>query len=169
MRVSKGLRVRIDYELEVKGGEVIESSAKSGPLRYVHGDGKMLAALEKRLEGLSAGDERQGEIPAGEAFGTEESLPLKEMGRKDFPADASLAPGVVFQAKGPHGEAVSFKVVAATADKITVRLLHPLVGRDLAFRVKVLSVDDPRAAASSGAPPLPPGIVELDLDEIKDG
>jgi FKBP-type peptidyl-prolyl cis-trans isomerase 2 len=168
MVIAKGLSVRIEYELKVKGGEVIESSAKSGPLQYVHGDGKMLAGLEKRLEGLAQGDQRSGEIPAREAFGTEDSLPLKEMERKDFAAESTPTPGLVFQAKGPRGEAVSFKVVSATADKVTVRLLHPLVGRDLQFKVKVLSVDDPRRAVGKGAPPLPPGIVELDLDEIKD-
>jgi len=163
MKIATGLSVRIDYELKVKNGDVIESSAKSGPLRYVHGQGKMLPGLEKRLEGLSPGDERKGEIPAREAFGTEDSLPLKDMARRDFPAGAAPAPGVVFQAKGPHGEPVSFKVVSASADKVTVRLLHPLVGRDLEFRVKVLAVDDPRHA-----PPLPPGVVELDLDELEE-
>ena len=73
---------------------------------------------------------------------------------------------MIFQAKGPHGEAVSFKVISATADKVTVRLLHPLVGRDLEFKVKVLSVTDPRFPGC--APPLPPGVVELELDEISD-
>jgi FKBP-type peptidyl-prolyl cis-trans isomerase SlyD len=163
MKIAKGLAVRIDYELKVKNGAVIESSAKSGPLRYTHGQGKMLAGLESRLEGLSPGDERKGEIPAREAFGTEDSLPLKDMSRRDFPAGTSFKPGVVFQAKGPRGEPVSFKVVSASAETVTVRLLHPLVGRDLEFRVKVLAVEDPR-----NAPPLPPGVVELDLDELEE-
>jgi FKBP-type peptidyl-prolyl cis-trans isomerase SlyD len=164
MKIGKGLRVGIEYELKIKGGDVIESSAKSGPLRYVHGDGKMLPGLERRLEGLAPGEERKGLIPATEAFGTEDSLPIKEMDRKDFPGETAPKAGLVFQAKSARGEVVSFKVVAQTADKVSVRLLHPLVGRDLEFRVKVLSVDDPRET-----PPLPPGIVELDLDEIKDG
>src|SRR3954469_9415827 len=100
MKIATGLSVRLDYELKVKGGDVIESSAKSGPLRYTHGQGKMLPGLESRLEGLSPGDERKGEIPAREAFGTEESLPLKDMARRDFPAGTALGAGVVFQAKG---------------------------------------------------------------------
>jgi FKBP-type peptidyl-prolyl cis-trans isomerase 2 len=166
MKIGKGLGVRIEYQLKIKGGDVIESSARSGPLQYVQGEGRMLAGLERRLEGLSPGEERTGEIPAGEAFGTEESLPIKAMARKDFPSGVTPSPGLVLQAKGPRGEAVSFKVITATVDEVTVRLLHPLVGRDLEFKVKVLSVTDPRHPA--GAPPLPPGIVELDLDEIKD-
>ena len=178
MKIGKGLRVRMEYQLRVKGGEVIESSAKTGPLEYVQGAGKMLAGLEKRLEGLSPGDQRAGDIPAAEAFGTEESLPVKAMTRQEFPAGVTPKPGLVLQAKGPRGEDVSFKVIAATNDQITVRLLHPLVGRDLEFQVKVLSVTDPQArpgnarigdsAAPQTLPPLPSSIVELDLDEILD-
>jgi peptidylprolyl isomerase len=166
MKIGRGLSVRIEYELKIKGGDVIESSAKSGPLQYVQGGGKMLAGLETRLDGLSPGDERAGVIPAAEAFGTEDALPVKAMARKDFPAGITPNPGLVFEAKGPHAENVSFKVIASSADEVTVRLLHPLVGRDLEFKVKVLSVNDPLHPPS--APPLPPGVIELDLDEIKE-
>ena len=54
MKIARGRSVELSYELKVKGGSVIESSTRSGPLRYVHGDGKMLPGLEKRLEGLAA-------------------------------------------------------------------------------------------------------------------
>jgi FKBP-type peptidyl-prolyl cis-trans isomerase SlyD len=163
MKIARGLSVRIEYQLKVKGGDVIESSVKSGPLTYVHGDGKMLPGLEKRLEGLTAGDERKGEIPAREAFGTEEQLPIKQMRRADFPAGVKLKAGLTFEAKTPDGGTVTFKVASVKGDEISVRLLHPLVGRDIEFKVKVLAVQDPKAA-----PPLPPGVVELDLEELKD-
>ena len=160
MKIARGLTVEIDYELRVKGGAVVESSTRSGPLRYTHGQGKMLAGLERRLEGLAPGDEKRGEIPAAEAFGKEESLPTMEMTRADFPASAKLDAGAVFEAKSRTGEPVHFKVIAVNGDAVTTRLLHPLVGRDLEFRVKVLAVSDPRK------PPPPPGAVELDADEI---
>jgi FKBP-type peptidyl-prolyl cis-trans isomerase 2 len=163
MKIAAGLSVRIDYELSVKGGDVIESSARSGPLTYVHGQGRMLPALESRLVGLSPGDEKKGEIPAREAFGTEESMPIKDMSRKDFPKDAKLEAGSSFEAKGPGGAPVRLKIVSATGDVVKTRLLHPLVGRDLAFRVKVLAVSDAKK------PPPPPGVVELDADDLKEG
>jgi FKBP-type peptidyl-prolyl cis-trans isomerase SlyD len=164
MRIGPGTSVEIDYELKVKGGEVIESSARSGPLRYVHGDGKMLPGLEKRLTGLAAGDERSGEIPAAEAFGTEDSLPVTEMPRSSFPKDAKLEVGMVFEGKDPaSGSPVRFKLLSVDGDRTQVRLLHPLVGRDIEYQVKVLDV---RSAKS--APPPPPGAVELDLEEIQD-
>jgi FKBP-type peptidyl-prolyl cis-trans isomerase SlyD len=162
MKVAAGLSVRIDYELSVKGGDVIESSSRSGPLIYVHGQGRMLPALESRLIGMAPDDEKHGEIPAREAFGTEESMPVKEMSRKDFPKDTKLEAGSVFEAKGPGGAPVRLKIVSATGDVIKTRLLHPLVGRDLVFRVKVLAVTD------ASRPPPPPGVVELDADDLKE-
>jgi hypothetical protein len=54
-------------------------------------------------------------------------------------------------------------VLSVDGDHTQVRLLHPLVGRDIEFRVKVLDV---RSAKS--APPPPPDAVELDVEEIQD-
>jgi FKBP-type peptidyl-prolyl cis-trans isomerase SlyD len=164
MRIGPGTSVEIDYELKVKGGEVIESSDRSGPLRYVHGDGKMLPGLEKRLAGLAAGEERSGDIPAAEAFGTEDSLPITDMPRSSFPQDAKVEAGMIFEGKDPaSGAPVRFKLLKVDGDHTHVRLLHPLVGRDIEFRVKVLDV---RSAKS--APPPPPDAVELDVEEIQD-
>ena len=87
MKVAKGLDVRLEYELRIRGGEVLETSAHRGPLTYRHGEGKMLAGLESRLDGMSAGEEKAGMIPAREAFGDEESLPIKVMPRSGFPKD----------------------------------------------------------------------------------
>ena len=165
MKIARGASVELAYELKIKGGDVIESSDRSGPLRYVHGDGKMLPGLEKRLEGLSPGDESKGVIPAKEAFGNEEALPIREMPRSAFPAGTDLKPGTVFQAKDPgSGAPVQFKVLAADAKTARVRLLHPLADRDIEYRVTVLAVRDARTQGS--APPPIPGVVELDPDEM---
>src|SRR5215475_9326896 len=110
MKVAKGQIVRLSYELRVKGGEVLETSAQSGPIQYVHGEGRLLPALERRLEGMEIGAEKHGTIPASEAF-PEESLPTKEIGRNEFPRGEKIDVGRVFEAKGPTGP-VMFKVVS---------------------------------------------------------
>lgn len=169
MKIAKGCVVQLDYELRVKGGEVIESSSATGPLRYVHGEGKMLPALEARLAGLGPGDERRGDIPSQEAFGTEESAPIATLPRGAFPKDAELVANARFEGKHPvSGIPVQLLVVGSQPsdgesradDTVLVKLLHPLVGKDLSYRVRVLSVED---ADVRGVPPPPPGAVELDL------
>lgn len=162
MKIASGHKVRIEFELKVKGGEVIERST----VEYVQGEGKILPALEKRLEGMSLGEEKSGDIPASEAI-TEESLPTKDVSRGEFPKEAKLAVGQVFEAKGPQGP-VSFKLVKVGNEQVTIRFLHPLIGKDLSFKVKVLMIEDPKAKRRAVAVPPPPAAA-LGIDDLKEG
>lgn len=162
MKVAAGTLVRIHCELRVSGGEIIESSAKSGPIEYKHGTGQMLAGLESRLEGLAAGDEKSGSIPAAEAFGTEDSQPKMSIPRASFPAGTSVEVGSRFEAKGPQGTPVMLQVLSVTDEAISARVVHPLVGKDIEFTVKILGV-------RKAPPPVPKSaveeITELEPDE----
>lgn len=162
MKIITGYKVRIEFELKVKGGELIERST----VDYVQGEGKILPALEKRLEGMVIGEDKSGDIPAKEAI-TEESLPTKDVLRSEFPKDAKLEVGQIFQAKGPDGAPVSFKIVKATADKLTIRFLHPLLGKDLSFKVKVLRIEDPKSHKRAVSVPPPPAAA-LGVDALFD-
>jgi len=156
VEIKRGEKVRLEVELKVVGGEVIESSRKSGPIVYEHGAGRMLPGLETRLEGMAIGDEKRGVIPAAEAFGTEDTQPTTDLPRAAFPAGDALEIGRVFEAKSPQGQPVTFKVVKVGDDKVTVRLLHPLMGKDIEFWVKVLMIDDPQSRKRAAVAPPPP-------------
>lgn len=162
MKIATGLKVRIEFELKVKGGDLIERST----VEYVQGEGKILPAIEKRLDGLRIGEEKAGDIPAKEGI-AEESLPTKEVPRAEFGKDAKLTVGQVFEARGPQGEPVSFKLVTLDKDKVTIRFLHPLVGKDLSYKVKVLMIEDPKAKRRAVAVPPPPAAA-LGIDDIID-
>jgi FKBP-type peptidyl-prolyl cis-trans isomerase 2 len=61
---------------------------------------------------------------------------------------------------------VRFTILSASGAITKVRLLHPLVGRDIEYRVKVLAVRQSDAAGNR--PPPVPGMVELDPDEMSE-
>jgi len=143
MKISSGCSVCIEVELKVKGGDVIESSKKSGPVEYRHGSGRMLAGLEKQLEGLEPGAEKSGIIAAKDAFGTEESQPTMKVPRAEFPKAAKIAKGDRFEAKGPTGTSVTLRVIAVDEKTITAQVVHPLAGKEIEFKVKILSVKPP--------------------------
>jgi FKBP-type peptidyl-prolyl cis-trans isomerase SlyD len=168
MKIAAGSIVRIDYEIRVKGGDVIESSTKSGPVQYVHGEGKLLPALEKRLEGLSAGETLEGEIPAAEAIPPEDTLPKRVIPRAEFPGSDKLEVGALFEAQTATGGKIDLRVIAIDDKTVTARLLPPLVGKDLAFKVKVMRIEDPVSHLVSVVrkppPPVPPKTVELDVE-----
>jgi len=165
VQIKRGEKVRLEYELKVQGGAVIESSRQSGPILYEHGAGKMLPGLEKRLEGMAIGDEKRGVIPAAEAFGTEATLPTTELPRSAFPKGDALEAGKQFEAKGPNGQPVTFRIVKASDDKVQVRFLHPLMGKDIEFWVKVLMIDDPQSRKRATVAPPPPPIDAVGEDD----
>ena len=108
MKVEKGKKVKMEYELRTEGGFLIETSAQRGPIEYVQGEGKMLSGLESRIEGMSAGEERDGLIPAAEAYGTDETLPLLQVPRENFPGGEEIKVGRPFEAKDASGNTVRF-------------------------------------------------------------
>ena len=159
MKVSADHIVRIDCELRVSGGDVIESSRKTGPIEYRHGSGQMLAALETRLLGLEVGEKESGVILAAEGFGTEETQPKMAIPRASFPKDAKLEVDARFEAKGPNGTPLTLQVLSVTDHEVVARAVHPLAGKDLEFDVTILAVRKP-------PPPVPtrPPEVLLELD-----
>lgn len=155
MIVKDGQVVRIECELRVKGGDVIESSKKSGPIEYKHGGGQLLTSLEKALEGLKVGDEKKGTIPAKDAFGSIAQMEQK-LSKKSFPAGAKLDVGTRFEAKITTGTPVILEVVKVDGDNIHTKVVHPLADKDIDYEVKVLAIRPP-------PPPVPP---TLDGDDL---
>lgn len=143
MKIEKGKKIKMDYELGIVDGDTIESSADRGPLEYIHGSGAMLPGLESQIEGLEEGDEKDGVIPAAEAYGTEESLPTTTLTKRDFPPEEEIEEDKLFEARDPGGNPIKFKVVAIEGEKVTVRFLHPLAGKDIRFKVKIIEISDP--------------------------
>src|SRR3954462_11086324 len=91
--------VTLEYEIRVAGGELLESSAQRGPLRFVSGTVQLLPALEQRIDKLGANQEESGVLKAAEAFGDVSQLPIKMIPRSESPANDQLEVGRVFEAR----------------------------------------------------------------------
>jgi FKBP-type peptidyl-prolyl cis-trans isomerase SlyD len=172
MKIAPGNIVRIEFEIRVKGGDVIESSAKSGPVQYVHGEGKLLPALEKRLEGREAGESLSGEIPAAEAIPPEDTMPTRDIPRAEFPKDVPLDIGSMFEAQIAVGGVVNLRILEVSDSRVKVRLLPPLAGKDLAYQVKIIRIEDPVShlisVVKKPPPPLPAAALKIDLEPADD-
>ena len=153
--------VTLEYEIRIAGGELIESSSQRGPLRFISGTGQLLSTLEQRIDKLGLDQEESGTLKAAEAFGDQSQLPVKSIPRSEFPADDKLEVGRIFEAHTATGESIRFVIVEATKEAVQVRYLHPLADKDIAYRVKVLSIED------ANRPPALP-IAALDVEIVDD-
>jgi FKBP-type peptidyl-prolyl cis-trans isomerase 2 len=147
---------------------VLESSEKSGPVQYVHGEGRLLPALEKRLEGLAAGDALDGEIPAAEVAPPADQLPTRTVPRRELADKGAVKMGALFEAHTADGAPVKLEVVSFDDEHVTMRLVPPLAGKDLAFKVKIVRIEDPVSHTVSAVrkppPPLPAEALHIELE-----
>jgi FKBP-type peptidyl-prolyl cis-trans isomerase 2 len=157
VKIEKGRRVKLKVDLSVAGGQQLEKST----VEFVQGSGTMVPGLERLLEGLQAGDKRDGVLKAKEAFGAPEvqaKIPLKKMKRNEFPKDAKLTVGdrlVAASADKAHMNVI-LEIAKIEGDNIDVKLIHPLAEKDIKYSFEVVQVTDPRP------PPVPAQALELE-------
>ena len=77
--IESGTTVEITYTLKDEAGEVLDSSEGQAPLRYVHGRREIVPGLERALDGLRAGDERQVTVAAADAYGPVDPAAVAEV------------------------------------------------------------------------------------------
>jgi len=157
MKISTGKVVSLEYTLTVDEDTVVEDSMNSGPLRFIQGMGANVGvpkALEEAVDGLEVGQSKDVLVRSDDMF-PKDRQPTKEFARAELPADAKV--GSSFTAKTAEGAEVNFVVEEVGAETIKVRFVHPLMGKDLSFAVKVMAVRDPTPAETAqGAPNAPP-------------
>ncbi|WP_437673275.1 FKBP-type peptidyl-prolyl cis-trans isomerase [Sorangium sp. So ce131] len=136
--------VTLSYVLLNENGETVDQATPSEPLVYVHGYAQIVPGLERALEGLRAGEQREITVQPEEAFGEREEAGVFEVDKADFPDAEAVAVGDEFIAQGPDGEPVALRVVDVLPEGFRVDTNHPLAGQTVRFKVQV---SDVRAAS----------------------
>jgi FKBP-type peptidyl-prolyl cis-trans isomerase SlyD len=139
MVIEKDRVVTIDYKLQDREGEVLDSSEDSEPLVYLHGNDNIIPGLEKRLAGKAAGDAVDCLVPAAEGYGERDDSLVFKVTKAEFGADAEIEIGEQFEAHGEGGPQI-VTVLGIEGDEVTIDANHPLAGEDLHFTVKVVEV-----------------------------
>jgi FKBP-type peptidyl-prolyl cis-trans isomerase 2/predicted Fe-Mo cluster-binding NifX family protein len=141
--VRPGRIVTLDFELTDSNGTLFDSSSRVGPMRYLHGAGQLLPALEGALAGLAKGEQKSVEVPCAEAFGARDDSRIVEVPRAQLPSGATI--GMMVSAQDPGGRRIPLTVIHL--DETTARLdgNHPLAGRDVIFNVTVTEVENATA------------------------
>lgn len=147
--ITDGHTVAIHYSLTLQDGAVAEDTQGGEPLVFVQGAQSVPPGLERDLEGLRAGDERELILAPADGFGVVDPTLEQTVERALFPAEAELEPGMPFGAQGAQGVTPVW-IKELRDDKVVVTHNHPLAGQSLMYRVRVVDV---REAAAEGAEP----------------
>ena len=138
--------ISFHYTLTNTGGEVIDTSRDSkDPFSYLEGMNQIIPGLEKAMGLLSAGDKRKIDVDAVDAYGEHDDQLIVEVPKDKLPNSEKLGIGDQFQATGPSGELLLFRVLEVVGDNVKLDGNHPLAGEKLTLDVEVMEVRDATA------------------------
>lgn len=136
--IKKGSTVKIHYTLKVDD-LTIDSSAERGPITYVHGDGQLIAGVEKQMEGLETGDKREFAVAPEEAYGAPDPEAVHSVPKEAFNDADKLSVGDMVTGE-VGGRNFRARVSDVGPEDITLDMNHPLAGKTLQFSIEVLEI-----------------------------
>lgn len=142
--VTDGKYVELKYKvIDVKTDSVL--TEVEFPLGYVHGVNEILApTVMMGLEGKAAGDTIEVPIDCNKLYGPrDESLVITE-NIHNVPEEYRKV-GTAILMENDKGQTKTFTVTRIAEDVIVIDGNNPLCGRDVIFRLEILSVRDATA------------------------
>ena len=141
--IRDGRIITLDFELTDSDGNLLDSSTHVGPMRYLHGAGQLIPALESAVAGLEMGATKAIEVPCADAFGEHEEARVIEVKRSQLPPEVKL--GEMVATQDQSGRQIPLTIVHL--DDTTARLdgNHPFAGKDVVFKITVARVENATA------------------------
>jgi peptidylprolyl isomerase len=141
LKVKKGDTIQVHYTGTFEDGKVFDSSEGKPPLEFKVGEGSVIKGFDDAVIGMDIEDEKEISIKPEEAYGKREEKLVQEIPKAAFGEKASqLKPGAILGLKDPSGRTINAVVSSIGSDKVTLDLNHPLAGRSLKFKLKIISI-----------------------------
>ncbi len=137
--VGDGQVVSMEYTLRVDGS-VIDTSEGREPLQYLHGAGNIISGLESQITGMAVGESRDVVVAAKDGYGETNPKAFMDVTRKDFPPDMPIKVGLEMELKDGNGQPLYARIESVDGDRVRLNMNHPLAGKELHFRVKVVAL-----------------------------
>ena len=139
MAIKKGDKVKVHYTGTLDDGTVFDSSDGREPLEFEVGSDQLIKGFDEGVLGMEVGDEKNVHIKAIDAYGDQNPNLVKKIPRAALPKDKEPEVGMMLGIKTPNGDFPA-QIVNVDAKEVTVDLNHPLAGKALTFKIKIVEV-----------------------------
>ncbi len=144
-RVKHGDLVRVSFTGRLLDGRVFHSPATHGVVELRVGDQTVPPGLTAMLIGMRPGESRSALVPASQAFGPRRDDLLLHVDAASIPPAATPQVGDLLELHNDRGQRMHARVVAVSADEITLDANHPLAGHDVQIELDLLGIGPPAA------------------------
>lgn len=139
-RVDRDRVVALHYTLHSAAGRVLDSTREDEPIEFLQGAGEIIPGLERAIQGMKVGEEREVVLEAEEAYGPRDPEARVRVPRSAFPPEFDLRPGAAVGLRGEDDEDLTAYVQEIGEGEVVLDLNHPLAGQRLRFRLQVVGV-----------------------------
>lgn len=155
MAVKKGEWIKIEYKGTFDDGTVFDSTNKNGgdPLKFQVGMGQLIKGFDESVIGKSPGEEYTIRLEPSEAYGEYRKGMTQSVSKDQFPPAQEPEAGLMILLVGPNGQPVPATIKEVEDDIVTVDLNHPMAGKNLNFKIKIVETDcepDPPSTCGCG-------------------
>lgn len=138
-KVAKGDKVKVEYTGTFEDGTVFDSSENHGkPLEFEAGSGQVIKGFDEAVVGMEKGEEKEITLQPAEAYGDVNPELHKEIPRDKLPQDQEPQVGMMLALGMPNGQQMPAKIIKVDENSVTIDLNHPLAGKVLIFKIKVV-------------------------------
>lgn len=139
--IKTGDKVTVEYEGTLDDGTVFDSSERHDePLTFEVGAGQIIKGFENAMVGMEKGDEKNIILQPSDAYGEHNPELIKALPRDQFPKEEEIKSGMRCFMRLPDGRQIPAVIVEAADETVTIDLNHPLSGKTLNFKIKVVDV-----------------------------
>jgi FKBP-type peptidyl-prolyl cis-trans isomerase SlyD len=137
MKIAKDTVVSIQYKVADLQGKLLEQGTE--PLPYLHGGyDNTLPKIEAALEGKQTGDQVTLQLKPEDAFGLRDESLVRTIPKSEFPPGVKV--GGQLEGTTEAGQPHVFHVVKIKGPTVHLDGNHPLAGKELKFKIKVVGV-----------------------------
>jgi FKBP-type peptidyl-prolyl cis-trans isomerase SlyD len=131
----------IEYSVKNSKGEIVDSNIGEEALKFIAGRGEIIPGLEKEVEKMEEGEEKEIFVKAEDAYGLRNEDLVETLPKDQFEG-IELKKGMTLYGQTPDGQVIAVTVTDFNDKEVTIDYNHPLAGEDLTFNVKVLKKRD---------------------------
>ena len=141
MPAKKGDKVSVEYTGTLDDGTVFDSSELHGQsLEFEVGSGQMIKGFDDAVVGMEIGEEKDIHIGCDDAYGQPDEKLVQSLPKDQFPQTKGMKEGSILGIKLPNGAMLPVRVVKIEGDLVTLDMNHPLCGKDLNFKIKLMEI-----------------------------
>ena len=102
----------------------------------------MILSCDDALIGMEVNEEKEVKLEPKDAYGELNPQAVVKIPKDKLPPEQEPKQGMVLMASTPDGKQMMARIVEVADSEVTLDLNHPLAGKTLNFRIKLVGINN---------------------------